>query len=215
MNLINIKECSKCINSLVYGNSDNMEIQCISEDHKARELFDKDGRCSAKFCECFVHSDKSRNGGIKQENAFKFILAGNSDFILHSTKTNEDFRFMLTMQESKEEQGKYLYFVNTIKANSKIYCGIIWFDNKAGEFKYAQGNKGQLPGASIEIRSLLFVLNKLYSNDTVNFLEVYSVGKCGHCSKPLTTINDMETGIHKKCNSELALNKIFKNDENN
>lgn len=209
MNLINIKDCSKCINSLVYGNSDNMTIQCISDDYMAKELFSKDGRCCAKFCNCFTPSNKSRTGQIKQDNALKFLLAGNSDFILHSTKTNEDFRFMLNIQESKDKKGSFIYFVNIIKATSKIYCGIIWLDKESKEFKYAQGNKGQIPGTSVEIRSLLFVINKLYNNDIVNFLELYSVGKCGCCGKGMETVEDLELGLHKDCNSKVSLDKIF------
>lgn len=211
MNLINIKDCSKCVNSLVYGNSDNMTIQCISDDYMAKELFDKDGRCCAKFCKCFTPSKKGRTGSIKQSNALEFLLAGNSDFILHSTKTNEDFRFMLSIQEAKDKQGEYIYFVNIVKATSKIYCGIIWFDKEAKEFKYAQGNKGQLPGTAVEIRSLLFVLNKLYNDDLVNFLEIYSVGKCGYCGKMIENSVDLEKGIHKDCIGKISLSKIFSN----
>lgn len=209
MNLINIKDCSKCVNSLVYGNSADMMIQCISDDYIAKELFSKDGRCCAKFCSCYAPTKKSRNGEIKQSDALEFILAGNSDFILHSTKTNEDFRFMLSIHEHKDKANEYFYFVNLVKASEKIYCGLIWFDKEATEFKYAQGNKGQLPGTSVEIRSLLFVLNKLYNNDIVNFLEIYSIGKCGYCGKILETVEDTNKGIHKTCIGKIALDKIF------
>lgn len=211
MNLINIKDCSKCINSLVYGNSDDMTIQCISDDYKANELFNKDGRCCARYCSGFVQSSKSRSGQINQHDALNFLLAGNSDFILHSTKTNEDFRFMLAVQESKDNKNKYIYFVNIIKARDKIYCGIIWFDDKSGEFKYAQGNKGKIPGTSVEIRSLLFVLNKLYLGIEVNFLEIYSIGKCGCCGKALDSKADLDRGIHKNCVGNSALNKVINN----
>lgn len=209
MNLINIKDCSKCVNSLVYGNSDNMTIQCISDDYMAKELFSKDGRCCAKFCNCFTPIKKGRTGQIKQSDALEFLLAGNSDFILHSTKTNEDFRFILKIEESKDNKGSFIYFVNIVKATEKIYCGLIWFDKESKEFKYAQGKKGQLPGTSVEIRSLLFVLNKLYNDDIVNFLEIYSVGKCGYCGKMLETAGDLSKGIHSNCVNKVLLSKIF------
>lgn len=209
MNLTNIKECSKCANSLVYGTSDNKTIQCISDNYIAKELFSKDGRSCAKFCRCFTPSKKERSGKIEQDIALKFILAGNSDFILHSTKTNDDFRFILNIKECKDKPGSFIYFVNIVKANDTIYCGLIWFDKDIKEFKYAQGKRGRLHGTSIEIRSLLFVLNKLYNNDTVNNLEVYSLGKCGYCGKIIEINSDIEIGIHKNCISKIHLDSVI------
>ena len=208
MILTNIKNCSKCKNSVVFS---NMMTQCVSDDYTARELFNKDGSCCARFCKCFIPSNKSNKAAmISQKEAFRFILAGNSDFILHSTKTNDDFRFILNIQESNERKGNFIYFVNIIKATEKIYCGIVWFDKESREFKYSQGNKGKVSGISVEIRSLIFILNKMYNNCIVNNLEVYNVGKCGYCGKCLETLQDIENGIHEECKSMVSLDKIIK-----
>ena len=63
---------------------------------------------------------------------------------------------------------------------------------------------------SVEIRSLIFILNKMYNNCIVNNLEVYNVGKCGYCGKCLETLQDIENGIHEECKSKLSLDKIIK-----
>lgn len=203
MNLLKIKDCAKCKKALVYGRKDSLIIECNSVNSVDRDLFKDDGRCCAAYCSSFEKSDiLNRNGAIPQEKALRFMLAGNAEFVLNSTKTNEDFMFRLT-RHKKSGTSDELIFVNTTKASENIYCGTMWFDKKLKQFKYAQGKKGKMPGTSIDIRSLMFVLNKLYNKEHVNYLDIYSVGKCGCCGKPLETQSEINNGVHETCEKSL------------
>lgn len=204
MNLLNSKDCAKCINSIIYGNKDNYIIRCTSDNYDSKNLFEKDDRYCASYCKEYKQSTKKRSGIIKQENAIEFILAGNSEFILHSTKTNDDFRFLITANDRKE----VLYFVNMIIGSQKIYAGYIKLNKETQEFDFKQGEKGKIQGNELSIRSLLFVLNKLNKGETVGNLEVYHVGKCGCCGKELYEQADIMIGLHKKCNKNNNINKI-------
>lgn len=206
MNLLNSKDCAKCINSIYYGNKDNCEIHCISDKYDSKNLFNKDGRYCASYCKEYKQSNKKRSGIIKQEKALRFMLAGNSEFILHSTKTNDDFRFLITINDRKE----VLYFVNMIIGSQKIYAGYIKLNTQTQEFEFSKGEKGNIQGNNISIRSLLFVLNKLNNKNTVENLEVYHIGKCGCCGKELYEQEDIEIGLHSKCNINNGIDKLNK-----
>lgn len=209
MNLRNIKDCSKCINSLVYGNKDNCTIKCTSSDYTTEELFNREGRYCASYCKCFKAGDKKRSGIIEQKHGLRFLMAGNSDFILHSTKTGDDFRFILSIQESINKNDSMIWYVNMIKASERIYCGIIYYDTNSKEFKYTQGEKGKIASTSVDIRSLLFIVNKLIDSNTVNNLEIYSLGKCGCCGKDFDILENMNTGIHTECDSNLYIDDLI------
>ena len=209
MNLMNIKDCYKCSNSLVYGNKDNCKVQCISEESTAKELFNKDGRYCAAYCKLYKQSNKNRNGLISINNAIEFMLAGNSEFILHSTKTNDDFRFKLKITDDSDFEKKIIYFVNIIKANSNIYAGTIWFDKENREIKFSKGEKGKISSSNIEVRSLLFVINKLLNRETIQHLQIYSLGKCGCCGKYIEADEEADNFIHKDCYNNIHIKEFM------
>lgn len=208
MNLLKFKDCSKCINSLVYGSDGNYTIKCISDNYDAKELFNTDGKFCAANCNYYVESDKVRSGTMSQDSALNFMLSGQSEFILHSSKTNEDFRFRLNIKKS-DSYDNYIILVNSIMASEIEYCGIIIFDKDSETFLYKQGKNGKEAPSSIKIRSLIFILNKLYRNETVKNLVMYNVGKCGCCGKGLYTEQELNSGIHKKCDTLSMYDKVI------
>jgi len=208
MNLLNAKECSKCANSITYGSNDNKTVHCTSVNGKTRELFKENGICSAAFCKEFIKCGKNRSGLMSTDKALQFMLAGNSEFIMHSTKTNDDFRFILKAEKANYDDKKTIYFVSMIKGTEKIYCGILYIDDKTKEIKFSQGTKGEMTADSVDIRSLLFVINKLINKENVSNLELYNVGKCGCCGKYMTDKEDIGTGLHSVCEKLSAYNKL-------
>lgn len=199
MNLLKAKSCDKCIHSIIYGCYDNKVTKCNSLNSDTKKIFNENGIFGAAFCNEYKEVKKVRNGLINAEEAIRFILSGNSDFILHSTKTKEDFRFILKAERASYNQDKIIYFTNYIKGSENIYCGILYLDENTQEIKFSQGNKGKVSSDELCIRSLLFVINKLLNNKTVENLELYNVGKCGCCGKELIEEEDFSRGIHEKC----------------
>lgn len=147
-------------------------------------------------------------GKIEQDKALQFILAGKCEFVLHSTKTGEDFKFAMTKQQTKEDENKYIYFLNTMHGYEKTYAGVVWFDDKAQEFKFSQGKKGQIDNKNLSIRSLIFVLNKLLKEETVQYLDVFHVGRCGKCGKKLTTPESILTGLGPTCSKKAGVPRV-------
>jgi len=205
MRLTKIKDCKNCENSIVIGNKETPIVKCNSSDYTAAKLFRENGRYCAGQCKNYIETVKQRAGAISQDKILEFMLAGNSNFILHSTKTEEDFQFELNKQQSKDSKNEYIYFVKLVKPNEKIYAGIIIFDNEDKEYKFKQGQNGNIPGNELSIRSLIFVMNKLYKNEIVGNLEAYHLGKCCYCGKTLGPLDDFESGKCKLCKKSLSI----------
>lgn len=152
-----------------------------------------------------------QGGNVAQEHALEFMLAGRSEFTLHSTKTGQDFRLRIDRSESRNDSN-YVYFVNDISSKERVYAGLLFFDSNLGEFQFRQGVKGKMSEKSLLVRSLLFVLNKLERGETVQHLEVYHVGKCGVCGKKLTDPISIATGIGPTCAKKLNIPRMKKRD---
>jgi hypothetical protein len=208
MKLSSIKDCRNCSNSLVYGSPDDPTVECSSNDYVHQKCFIEGGRYCAGRCPGYTAVAKSADGRIEQNLALRFILAGNSEFILHSTKTNEDFKYKIKKKESLANENSFVYFVSIIKGHDSIYAGHLTFDESDNTFKFKQGNKGQIQANDLTIRSLVFVLNKLIRNETVGNLEVFHVGKCGKCGKKLTTPESILTGLGPQCCKKLGIPRI-------
>lgn len=194
MRLTQIEDCKNCANSILFGSKDAPEVKCNSSDYTHLKHFREHGRYNAKRCNGFCKTDKIRNGKLEQSKALQFMLAGNSEFIMHSTKTSEDFHLILTKKQSDKE---IIYFVNVKKAHENIYAGFVKYDEDKNEYVFIQGNKGNLTNESLTVRSLLFVLNKLNKEETVGNLEFYHVGKCGTCASNLITTEQLLSGYCK------------------
>lgn len=211
MILTNIKDCSSCTHSKVYGSSELKEVTCESSDYIHQKLFKADGRKCASVCDGYCERPKTsgnRDGLIEQDKALEFMLAGKCECVLHSTKTNEDFRFEIIKRQTEKDKNKFIYFLNYCLGHDKNYAGVVWFDDKTDEFRFSQGAKGQMTGNEIPIRSLIFVLNKLLREEHVNNLLVYHVGKCGRCGKKLTTPESILTGLGPTCCKHLGIPRI-------
>lgn len=199
MNILKIKDCKNCIYSVTMGSLEQLDVKCDSSNGDAQKFFKENGRYCAINCKYYKEGIKLRQGIIKQEDGFRFITAGKSELILHSTKTNEDFRFKLTRQIDDNDIEKELYFVNLIKTSENIYAGILVKNKDENKYEFKQGKKGNIPSNEISIRSLVFVINQLYKGEKVNKLEIYHVGRCGCCWDKLVTDKAIETGICKIC----------------
>ena len=208
MNLMNIKDCSKCVNAVQYGSKDAPDIYCNSDDYMCQELFNREGRYCACKCRGFSVGELSRGGRIEQHKALQFMLAGKCEFVLHSSKTNEDFKYEMTKKKSDSKEDSFIYFTSLIKGNEKIYAGVIWFNNDTQEFRFSTGKNGKVEPSNISIKSLIFVLNKLVKEETVQHLVVYHVGKCGKCGKKLTTPESILTGLGPTCSNKIGVPRV-------
>lgn len=211
------KNCAQCKLATVYGSNDSLEVSCNSDDFVHKKAFQQYERNAANFCDGYQERQKNNNdsstlsyraGFIAQDKAFKFMLAGKSEFILHSTKTNGDFKFKLDKKDSKYNAGEFVYFVFLKMGRTDQYAGVMRFNPNSSEFEFKEKDGGPVKANSIEIRSLMFVINKLYREEAVQYLEVYHVGKCGKCGKKLTTPESILTGLGPSCSKSLGIPRV-------
>ena len=208
MRLGNIKDCKNCKYSAVFGEY----VNCNSDNFRDRETFRIHGRYGADNCMSYEQKEESiQSGYIRQADALEFMLAGKAEFILHSTKTNEDFNFTLIRKESKmksnnnTEDKEFIYFIYLKLAREKIYAGFLVFNEEAQEFRFIKGKAGKLEPSDRNIRSLLLVVNKLFQHLVVNNLDIFHVGNCGRCGKKLTTPESILTGLGPTCSKNLGI----------
>ena len=208
MNLLNSKDCINCEKASIYGSMDKPNVSCTSSDYVHQNCFKQEGRFCAYRCSGFKQGGTARAGMIQQYLALKFILAGKCEFILHSTKTGDDFKYELVKKESKDNKDKFIYFLSILHGSEKTYAGVVWFDDKIQEFKFSTGKSGKIQPTELNIRSLLFVLNKLVREQEVQYLIIYHVGKCGKCGKKLTTPESILTGLGPTCSNKIGIPRV-------
>ena len=213
LNLNCTKDCINCARAEVYGDSISPNVTCTSSDSLHYKLFDKDGRFCAAYCKGYKERDAKeecilRKGSIDLKIALKFMLAGKSEFVMHSNKTNQDFTYRLNRKISQEDKDKFIYFVSTKMGTTWEYAGILWYDDKQDQYRFAQGKKGQVDASNIYIRSLIFVLNKLHKGGIPEHLTVYHTGSCGRCGKKLTTTESILTGLGPECSKKVGIPRV-------
>lgn len=218
ISLINKKDCKKCDKALICG-IDNIEIECNSTDSIHKENFEKDGRYCAYYCKGYREASKEmvrQSGNIELNNALPYILAGNSEFILHSTKTNQDFYYKMKKKEKLDNKDEFIYFLNVKQGKDWSYAGVVWYDNNVNQFKFSKGVKGNIEGTDLNIRSLLFVINKLNNNELPQHCLVFHTGRCGVCGKKLTTPESILTGLGPSCAKRVGIPRVsLKNKDKN
>lgn len=195
MILVNIKDCKDCNKSKFYGDKKNYKVICMSDDYTHQDNFKKEGRKSATKCNGFCkecETEKKRIGYIEQDKALEFMLMGNSIFILHSTKDNNDYIYRLKKTQSSKKENEYIYYVYLIKGDKEFYSGVLVKNN---EYKVLEKNNFD----TVDIKSLLLVLNKLDKGETVNNLEVYNAGYCMKCGEALKTVDEIENCVCNIC----------------
>lgn len=204
-----LKDCAKCQYSIAYGSKDSPDVKCNSFMDDAKLIFREEGRYCAGRCKHFKNRGNSRSGYII-DNIIEFMLGGESEFILHSTKTNEDYQYKLRKVESHIKDIEYLYYLNIKYADKDEYAGTIYYDSKQQVFKFSQGEKGKINSNDISVKSLVFVLNKLINKEQVQHLEFLHIGKCPVCSKSLESDADIKNGFHKNCFNTVDIPEIIK-----
>lgn len=139
---------------------------------------------------------------IANNLALEFMLAGKAEFTLLSLKTGAHISYKIIRKESINANSDYVYFVNVLGKN-EMYAGtLIYKDN---EYRFYKGKKGNYSADSIEIKSLLFVLNKFTKGKYNLNLEVYHCGRCGRCGRRLTTPESIATGLGPECASKVGI----------
>lgn len=185
-----IYNCEDCKNFRKENIDLEVHISCSCKD--SQELFNKLGKLAARKCKRYnfkkstkYNEDSEENtvnklhqikdGQIELESALDIILSGEAKFSLHSTKTNEDFKYNIGRAENKISSTGYIYFVRVLENDNWVYAGSIIHSEKDNAFLYKKGNNGNVEWSDIRIKSLLYVLANLYKHNYDMNLQIYKI----------------------------------------
>lgn len=200
---INMRELRDCTMCEMYIVDEESGLQdCGSPNEENQNNFMQDNFYCASYCNGFRSIERSTDGLIRNEEALKFILAGKSEFVAVSGNTGKRLGFKLEKINSDNTNGnETMYYLSTQIDNKLVYCGVIVYNSKLNKFIFAKGKKGNLDYSHLNVKSILYILNRLHCGDVGINLSVYHVGKCGRCGKKLTTPESILTGLGPTCAS--------------
>lgn len=158
MKIIGMISCEQCGNYI-----DGM---CNDSDLNTRLDYNKYGVSIGKRCSKFL-AKRQRNNRVSLDKALEFILAGTQEFVMVSGNTGKKLRYLVekkTTPLDKDGDTTDIYWVHCEGRSGVLeYAGTVYKDKIDETYKFSQGNRGRFNKSTLEIRSLLFVLNKLNS----------------------------------------------------
>lgn len=210
------RTCDTCKRAIVCGIGNRKEVICNHGDEDISVMFHAEGRLCAAYCKGYERSENSNNGLIDMSRAYELIRAGNAEFTLYSTKTHEAFSYKVVRKEKRSrasdgidrvdgqgkvlvEGDKYIYWVSVHDGTGYGYAGTAWFNDRGNEYEFKPGKDSKIEASDVRIRSLLFVLNKLYKGEVPLHCEMYHRARCCACGSGLVGDKDIESGLCKKC----------------
>lgn len=218
MTIDNLIDCSECME---FENG-----KCNSIDINILKRFQLIGKSNAQKCTGFKRKLETNSGIVPNDIALRFMLAGNSNFVMESGRTGKRLVYRLTRKVKRQENGEngekqireqsgnsensgnsefgnFIYWLNAGgQGGAMQYAGVIYFDHRENKFKFGKGYRGELTAQDIRVKSLLFVLNKFYNEENDINVTIYHVGKCGMCGRKLTDPTSIATGLGPICAKE-------------
>lgn len=138
---------------------------------------------------------------LSNNDALKFMFAGNSTVTFINTDTGNRFTFKV-----KQKKESNLFFVSVL-TSPDIYTYIGTVIN--GVFRH--GKKSKISINSQSVRVFTYVFTKLLSNSLPECVEVWHEGRCGKCGKKLTVPSSISNGLGPFCLKSIS--KVEKRDK--
>ncbi len=144
---------------------------------------------------------------LKNSDALKFILAGNSTVTFLNTETQNRFTFRV-----KKAKDKLLFFVSVLSGPDQYsYLGTF------SKGRYSHGKKSCVAATAQSAKVFTYVIAKLIEETLPEQVQIYHEGKCGKCGRQLTVPESIDSGIGPECmkslskeeNRDMILSKIL------
>lgn len=137
---------------------------CNSSDTDVQLNYNRFGNSSARECPQF-RLEKVTKKQIGLEDALKFMLNGRQEFIMISGITGRRLRYLIEKKitpADKTGKSAEVFWVHCEgKSGILEYAGTIYEDTQSKEYRFSQGSRGKFKPKSLQITSLLYVLNNL------------------------------------------------------
>jgi hypothetical protein len=131
---------------------------------------------------------------LNNEDAIRFIFAGNSTSTFLNTKT--DNRFTYKVKKAKDSD---LYFVSVL-TSPDIYTYIGTILNGL----YKHGKKSNILNTAQSVKVFDYVLSNLNKSTLHEFIEIWHEGTCGKCGRALTVPSSIINGLGPECYKKIT-----------
>lgn len=128
------------------------------------------------------------------ETIRNFLEGGFSIFTLKSKKTDSHFTYKVTA--SKDRENFWFVSVLTGPDNLRDYT-YIGFIQERRDFIW--GKKSTIAKDSVSVVAFAWFTRSLKGGSIPSELEIFHIGRCCKCGKPLTTPESLEMGIGPEC----------------
>jgi hypothetical protein len=131
---------------------------------------------------------------LNNEDAIKFIFAGNSTSTFLNTRS--DNRFTFKVKKAKDSD---LYFVSVL-TSPDIYTYMGTISNGL----YKHGRKSTIFNTAQSVKVFEYVLKNLMKLSLPSFIEIWHEGKCGKCGRTLTVPDSIINGLGPECYKKIT-----------
>lgn len=134
----------------------------------------------------------------------RFVLAGKAGFTLKSEKTGAHF----TYRVERADKGRgSVYFVSVLTGPNNetdfTYAGIL--APNGPKFAFRQTAKSRLAANALSVVSFKWFWDRIVAGRLPEQCEMHHEGKCGRCSRTLTTPESIERGIGPECAEKIGI----------
>lgn len=179
------------------------ELKCTASE-EYQENFILMGYGAAVVCEGFKKRKREPHY-IDNLYALRYLLAGESEATFVSGVTGTEMKYIILKRPSTSPKGdRFVYGVKTFVFGKWVYAGVMVRDTHWDIFKFFRGSNGELEGDHINIKSLLFVVNKLYKGEFNVNVGIFHSGVCGKCGKALKMDDSDKYGLGPECIKSVA-----------
>ena len=132
---------------------------------------------------------------IAQDDALRFITAGNCTFTLKSLITGRHITYKAVYSEYYGKSRIYVKYLNG-SDNETSYQHLCMIE-KEGFPKLIKG--GKVSPEQLSWKSFRYVFNMLLMGEFMTQLEIWHSGTCGRCGRKLTVPESIASGYGPEC----------------
>lgn len=127
---------------------------------------------------------------VEDAYILNFLLGGKCECVIENEKTERSFRYKIMKSDNAS-----LFFVHLFGDAGYKYAGFIKL--VGDKYVFATGKNGALTVEDVEVKALLYVLNK--SGKLPSGVNVRHIGRCSRCSRKLTDALSIARGLGPEC----------------
>lgn len=135
---------------------------------------------------------------VAHEDVLKFMLGGKAYLTFKSLKTGDSFTYLVKRADTFRHSNKYWCYVLTGPNNQSDYSfiGVLYTGNMLPEFT---ASDKEMSKEALSIKTFEWLIKRFIERKTIPNLEVWHLGLCSKCGRPLTDPESIRLGIGPVC----------------